>query len=484
MNTVQRILKNTLALGVARLLQIGHNILLVLLISRYFQAAGLGVYSTSLAFLGTSQRWVELGIFNFLTREIPRDLSRSNLYMINLGVLSFAVTLCVITIIYLLVPVFNYSDETAFGIYIISLALIPIALNSILEAVLISHERVEFITCSQLVGNGGAVLGAIYLLTSGYGVGAVIINFSIFAYVNLGVRIYFSIKYVFKPKWEFDFRFLRKLIGQLKDFTLLGILGGLFTRETEIIILSLFAIDKDVGFYAAGLKLVTIWYIIPSTFMSVVFPHLSKSFEQSKDKFSEIQTKSVKYLMALALPLGVGLTVLGDQIIRLIYGSGFEKAVPALHILAWMPILFFLSGVLWRTLLARNQQHIALRALIISLPVKVIASVTFIMWFGYLGAAIGLGVAYVFYVFLHMYYVWKGGAAIAVFRITWRFMIGAILMGVFSWYLSNRMGIHLLINVALSASVYAGLIFLLRAFSPNDIDLFRNLFRRRLKSIA
>ncbi len=67
--------------------------------------------------------------------------------------------------------------------------------------------------------------------------------------------------------------------------------------------------------------------------------------------------------MAIALPLAAGTIAIGDQVINWFYGPGFEQSVPTLRILAWMPVLIFLSGILWRTLLARNEQKVALRVI-------------------------------------------------------------------------------------------------------------------------
>lgn len=480
MNIAQRIFKNTTALGFARLLMMGNSIILAWLIARTLGVTGMGVYSTVLAFFGVMLRWGELGISQFIPRDVSRDLSKTNRYVVHLGLLSIGITLIAMAVLYVIVPRFDYSAETTLGIYVISLALIPTSVNVIVNATIITHERVEFITYAQIVESLGNILGTVYLLINGYGVVAIIINFTIFRYVGLVVSGYFLVRHIIVPHWEFEFSFLKTLVGELKTFTLLGLLGGLF-EHAEVLALSLLGNDADVGFYTSALKFVTVWYILPQSFMGVVFPIFSRSFEQSVDKFKQIQAKSVKYLMSVALPLGVGMMVVGDQIITIFYGPGFEKSVPVLRVLAWMPILFFLSGILWRTLLARNEQHLALRVQIISLVVRVVSAFLFISWFGYLGAAVALGATYAFYVFLHLYYVWKGGTPVPFFRVTWRFIVAALIMGVFSWFLSHWLGVHLLINVPLSALVYAGLVLLLQGFAQDDIELFRNVVQRRSK---
>jgi O-antigen/teichoic acid export membrane protein len=237
--------------------------------------------------------------------------------------------------------------------------------------------------------------------------------------------------------------------------------------------------DVEVGHYSAALKLITVWYIIPQSLMGVLFPLLSKSFEQSTEKFQKIQFRAVKYLMAIALPLAAGTIAIGDQVINWFYGPGFEQSVPTLRILAGMPVLIFLSGILWRTLLARNEQKVALRANIISSIVRLATAVFFIYWLGYLGAAIALASAYAFYVLLHFYCVWQCGTPIPFFQITWRFIVAAVIMGIFSWFLGHIIGVHLFLNIPLSAGVFTCLVFLLQGFTQDDLELVQNIIYRQ-----
>lgn len=483
MISARRIFKNTMALAIAKLLNLANSVLMAWLIARTLQATGLGVFSIIMAFFSTLSRWADLGISNFIPRDVSRDLSKTNRYTVHLGLLSVFVTLIIVVLLYIFTPVFHYSAETTLGIYIIGLALIPTAMLVILDATIVTHERAELITYSQIIENIGDIVGTIYLLTNGYGVIAVIVNYTIFRYVTLIVRGYSVFRYIIIPRWEVDFSFFKRLVNDLKTFTLLGILSG-FSSQTEVIILSLLGTVADVGFYSAALKFITFWYIIPDSFMGVVFPLFSKSFEQSPDSFKEIQNKAIKYLMTVALPLGIGMLAVGDQMIRIFYGPGFESSVPVLRTLAWMPVLIFLNGVLWRTLLARNQQHLALRVAVIGLLVRVVTSYWFIRWLDYFGAALALTSNYIFFALFHLYYVWRGGTPVPFFRITWRFIVAATIMGVLSWFLGHAMGFHLLINIPISASVYVGLVYLLRGFAQDDIELFRSVIRRRAKAPA
>ena len=110
------------------------------------------------------------------------------------------------------------------------------------------------------------------------------------------------------------------MLRELKVFAGLAILNGLFS-QSEVIILSLIGGETQVGYYSAALKLVTIWAMLPTSYMTATFPVLSATFQESRQKAIGIQNRSLKYLLALAFPLAVGITVTAGAIIPLIYGT-------------------------------------------------------------------------------------------------------------------------------------------------------------------
>jgi len=484
MNAVQRFAKNSLALGLARLFRIVSNLILILFISRFLKADGLGVYATALAFYGTGRHWVDLGMFNFISREVARNPGKTNRYILHLGALSLAVTLPLLSVLVIVVRLLGYSSETTMGIYIMLLALVAAPLNTILEAVTVAYQRVELTTLSQLVGNAGEIVGTISLLAIGYGIIPLILNFVCWRYATFLVMALLFSRHIMVPKWEFSLTHMKILFGEVKYFALLGICGGFFTSEVEIILLSILTNDLAVGLYSASLKIITVWYFIPHTVLPIAFPLLSKSFIESRERFTHLQARTVKYLMLTAFPLTVGLFALSDRIILILYGPGFEAAVPLLQLMAWMPILFFLSDVLWRTLLARNEQQLASRVQIISIIVRLASGAGLILAFGYIGAALALGVTFAIFVSLHMHYAAKGGTPIAFFRLSRSFLISSFIMGIATWTLEHRMAAPLALNVAVSLILYGTLVYLFQGLQREDLDVFRRLVACREKLAA
>lgn len=473
MSTPRSVFRNTIALFVARVGYMGGNILLVFYLSRLLRAEGLGSYSTAMALFGLGELVCELGLSNFIPRELAKDLSQTNRYLIHTGVLVLASAFVTVLTLAGLASHLGYSAETVISIYLISLALIPTVLRVVIGAIFICHQRAEFVTFTTLAWTIIRILISLYLLHQGHGVISLIATFTVISYLSLLNSVFFYVRYIGRPRWEFDFPFLGSMVRDLKTFVMLAIGGSVFT-QSETIILSLVRDETQVGFYSAAYKLITVWYLIPGSYMGVVFPVLTQAYQQSLHKSQAIQEKSIKYLLAIALPLAVGGFAAADPIINLFYGPGFEESVVIFRVIAWHTVMAFVNNVLWRILLARDEQHLALRVQVISGGIRVGLSFLLAPSLGSLGTAWALMGGYAVYTLLHVYYVQRGGARLPFIHLSWRFALAAAVMGTFTLVFAQQLNLFIL--VFLAALIYAGLVFLLRAFSQEDWALFRQVW--------
>ena len=242
------------------------------------QAEGLGIYATVLAVFGTASLGCELGFRSFIPRELSKDLSQTDRYLIHASLVALASALALATGLNLLVPHLGYMPQTRFGISIISLALIPTALQAVLGATFVAHQKAEFITVTTLFSVLGRILIGLVCLHLGLGVISLIVVYTAFSYLGLSVTIYLLIRHIVVPRWEIDRSFLSDMLFELRVFAGLALLNSLFSRG-EVIILSLTRGETQVGFYSAALKLVMIWSMIPGSYMTAAFPVLSVAYQ-------------------------------------------------------------------------------------------------------------------------------------------------------------------------------------------------------------
>jgi O-antigen/teichoic acid export membrane protein len=474
MNQSQRIFKNTVALTISELVDRASNVILSFFIARMLHATGLGIYSAAVTYHGLLALAGVMGATNYLVREIAKDRAKTNRYVVHLSVMGTAVSAIAMVVFSAILPYLGYSAELATAMYVIILAIIPGTLNEILRAVFIAHQRVELITYTRLVTPIVEVGVSLYLLTQGYGVVGLLVAFVITRYVVMMCYFYFIHRFITALRWEFEWSFARTLIREIKTFATLSILSGLFAQP-EIIILSLVNDETQVGFYSAALKAVNVWSVVPDIYMTNVFPVLSRSYHLADQKSQLIQDKSIKYLLAISLPLTAGMIAAAGPIINLLYGPGFEPSVGTLQVLAWIIMLNALNAVVWRVLIARDQQGLVLQVRIITLLTRLGGGYLLSSALASLGAAISTLANLLLNTLLLALYARREGTRLHILRLSWRFALAALAMGVVTWALSQQMELWALVPSA--AAVYTLLVFSLKAFSPDDLALFRKIWQ-------
>jgi O-antigen/teichoic acid export membrane protein len=470
-----QILKNTVALAISRCVERAGTFVLAFFVSRILGASGLGIYSTAMVYYGLVAIAAEMGAGNLLVREIAKDRAKTSRYLIHLGFLAMVVSVLATALSVVLVPHLGYSRELAASVYVVLLAATPGILRRIQETVFVAYQRVEFITYTTLATTFVNLGVCLYLLKRGHGVMSLVAAFVLIQYLINVLYFVFTACYVTKLEWDFNFRFACNLIREIRSFAGSSLLSGFFSRP-EILILSLMKNEAAIGFYSAALRLADVWQLIPESYMTNVFPVLSKSYHVADQKPQLILDKSIKYLLAASLPLSAGIFVAARPIIHVVYGFGFEPSVVVLRLLAWSIPLACLLAVLWRALVARGQQDLVLRVDMVSTFGRLAAGYWLVSSFSSLGAAMTTLVSLLFHDLLLAAYLRRDGTRVNLFRLGWRPALAAFGMGILIWPLSRQLQLWVLIPLA--AAVYLTLSIYLKVFSLDDrAALFRKLWR-------
>lgn len=477
MTHARRIARNTTVLGAARIIERVGNLVITLILSRQLGASGLGVYATAIAYYGLIWTAAESGTTNLLVREIAKNKSRTSAYLFHSSLLAGGVALVCTAGGWIVIPHLSYSPELTRSLELVILALLPGILNTVQEAVFVAHERVEFETLATL-GSTVALIGtSVLLLGTGHGVVSLVVAFVVVEYAVTFVYFVLIHRYITPIRADFDRGFMRSLMVDIRPFAGNSLINAAASRP-EIIILSLVGTQSQVGYYTAALKLVDFWNFLPASYMVNVFPFLSRSFHLRDGRARSLQDRSIKYLLALALPLTTGLIFAARPIIDTVYGQGFGPAVPVLRIAAVSVALYALQAVLWRVLSARGEQGAVLHVYAVTTVIRLAIAYPLTVLLGEKGAALALVASYVVSVVQLAVRVHRDGTPVRIVRPVWRFVLASVVMGVVVALLGQVAGLVVLVVVA--PIVYMALVVVLRAFSSEDIALFRRALPHRL----
>lgn len=474
MSEARRIAKNTAVLALARVIERAGNLVLVVLIARALGADGLGVYSVAVAYFGLVVLAGELGATNLVIREIGKDPRHTSTYVAHLALITVALSAVATAVAFAVVPLLGYSGDMQTALLVMTFAILPGALNSIQAGVFVAHGRVEFQTLTTLVAAVVTTALTALLLAQGGGVVALVVAFVGVQWLITASYFVLIHRYIAPLRCDLRWTTARRIARDMRAFAGLSLLAGVLAQP-EILLMSVLTTERQLGFFAAALKVINVWQILPQTFMVNVFPVLSRFFHRQDRRFDVLQEKSMKYLLAVALPLAAGVAVAAEPIVRVFYGEGFGPAVTMLRVLSWAIPLVAINAVLWRVLVARNQQGAVLRVQLVMVALRIGGGALAIAVFAGVGASIVLPAALVFQMVLLAFFVRRDGIELHVLRDAERFALAAAGMGVVTWLFVSMFDLWLV--VPLAVLVYAAFVWALRALSPDDVAFLRQVWR-------
>jgi PST family polysaccharide transporter len=161
----------------------------------------------------------------------------------------------------------------------------------------------------------------------------------------------FKINYIF-PKKEL----IKLQIKNGWNLFLSTVWINLYTTS-NVFILGLFAPANVVGYFAAADKIRMAFQGILSPMSQSVFPYVNKLLSESYERFISFNKKLFKIAFTAGTIISIILFVFAEPLVHIILGKGYEPSILVLRIIAWLPLVIFLSNVLGiQTLLPMNKQ--------------------------------------------------------------------------------------------------------------------------------
>lgn len=187
----------------------------------------------------------------------------------------------------------------------------------------------------------------------------------------------------FRPRWPTR-RIVVPVFRRGWPLMLTGLLGVL-VFNSDLVYLRAFRGATEAGLYMAAFTLITYLGVLGTVARSSLVPTLTRLAEPERQR--ELHESFLVALLAFGLPLAAGGTLLAGDLIRVGFGSEYERAGPVLALLIWsVPLLLARSG-LQALLVARGRQDRVLRMTAWTAGVAALGGLLLVPMFGMTGAA-------------------------------------------------------------------------------------------------
>jgi len=444
---------------------LGVNVLLM----RGLGVEGYGVYGYVLTLVALCSFGASLGMERLLKREIARDpdrLARS----CATGLAATSV-LAVLTGLVIVGAAWGLDgrSEVVWAAALGAVALGLQASSQVIESAFHGLRTMRPAVGAQVAGKLVLLTATAALLWSGAGVAAVFGAQVLDALVAFGGMAWAARKLDLRG-FGTSVAEVRVLAREALPFGLNLLFGSVYL-SVDVLLLAQLRGDTEVGIYRGAVMLITLFPVIANTLTTGLYPRMAQHLGDAAAAGAELRFAS-RVLLAISVPAAVGGMLVAEPLMVFVGGAAFAVSAAPFLVLAPLLPLRFLNNATAMTLSSLNRQGARTRGVAVAAVVNLVANLLVIPTWGAVGAAATtLGTE----VLLTVWFRWHVRGLVQDVKIldsAARVALPALVMGLVVWVFPP---VHVVLTVAVGASVFAGLGLLTRAWHPRDLRELRRV---------
>ena len=311
------------------------NFIFTVLVVRTLGEDHFGQYSVVLAWAGLFSVIGDLGINQYLAREIARDRDNANLLFWDTVVLRamLAVLASIITVGGALLLT-GYNSDVIIGIALYTSSYFFMALFAPIQSILTGNERLDVITAMNVAMQIiFMVLAGLFLLLGFNFVWLILASIINIPIVTAMQWVVMRRNKLGPPRWRINASMWMSVIRAGMPFAAVQ-LSLSFAFQIDTVFLSRYTTDAIVGWYSAAYRLTLTLLTISRSFNDAILPTLAREHAHNPDTVRTWYHTSVRFIILIALPIAVAGSILSRGIV-VIYGENFAPSALAFGILIW-----------------------------------------------------------------------------------------------------------------------------------------------------
>lgn len=328
------------------------------------------------------------------------------------------------------------------------------------ESVIRGSHRVRETAVFKILQQGSWLAFGLLLLEFSYSAGGLILAFVVSQGLVVALALY---RLDVRPSIP-DGDSLRSLTGYAK-WAYIGSLGGVVYNWMDVLLIGFFLTNSAVGIYEVAWRLATVTLVVSMAVRRAAFPLINAEGGcHSTDRIEELMYEFFTPSMILVLPALTGAIVIGNDILRFVFGPEYVVAGVVLIILMVEKVQEAFAYVLIAPMHALDRPDLAAKSTAAGIVTNFVLNLLLIPVFGITGAAVATLVGETVNFGVHGWYLNKFINIQIPQRELGVCTLAAILMGTVIFWVAELTDIRsifeLIAIISFGALVYFGLISL------------------------
>lgn len=468
---LQRVGRNVLSLGLSRIVS---GIILFVVYTRlatYLGPGDFGKFSLVIAYFMIFSLVVDFGISRYVIKKVSEDQTVASLYLGNFVVAQIFLSLFILLLFAIIPKVLGYEGVVARSMFLVALGLLLSSLSIPFSSIIQAWQRIHIVAVVNFLDTLIRALWFALAIILREGIVFIFLGYIIIGFMDLLIYI-FSAKRIVVPKLQIQKNLITKMFCYGLPFAFISGFEILISK-IDSIIQKQFLPFFEVGLYSAAYRFLDFLTFIPAIVAITLFPYLAEKINLETEEVPDTLNRFNRYMMALAIPLGVGATLLGDKIILTLFDTRYLGAILPFQILIWATVLTFIYAVPNVMMIVRQTGKTVVILLLVA-AFNIIFNWLMVPHFGILASAFLTVVSYLLVTFLYVFYA-RQLASFCLFRYAPWPILASLVMGFFIWFLRD-MNIFLL---ATAGTVIYFAILVIAGFVKREDWLFlKSVFKR------
>jgi O-antigen/teichoic acid export membrane protein len=393
LNLRRVLIKNTGVQMIAQAVSLAIGLATSAVLSRYLGVEGFGQFNYIFAFFYFFLTINDFGVNTIVVREVSKHHDRANEIIGAMQL--FKLLLAAVCVLGAWATIwamkFPADLRNSLCLFALILPLIALQLPGVIFQATLKAEYPAIVGVINRCGGFLLMMGAVAMGSRLTGIVAALLVGELIA---LLVLLKWARRFV-RPVWRPDPELWMEVLRSSIPLGIMGLFVATINR-VDFMMLERMTDLQQVGLYSAAYKVVNLLEAFPLMIMGTIYPVMSRYASEDLGQLRVLYKKCVAYLGLVALPMGIGITLLAPWIVRVLFGDKFVDSSQGLRVLVWSSVFLYLalSGGNLLISLGKEKVNLAINALGAMLNVGL--NLVLIPSLGFVGAALSTAGTYLF----------------------------------------------------------------------------------------
>ena len=386
-----------------RILRMGVSLFVGIYVARYLGPERFGLLSYASSFVGIFAALATFGLDEVVVRELVKTPEQREKILGTSFLLKLFGTLLMWAAILVAIPFTENDFQTniliiiiAFGVLFQAFNVIDLSFQADVKSKYVVHAQfVQLIISSIvkiiLVFNEAPLIW----FASVFFLDAIVLALGlVFTYLHNSNKIF---------SWKWSYETSKNLLHDSWPLIFAGIVVSVYMKIDQLMIKEMLG-AKEVGLYAAAVKLSEAWYFIPMAIASSLYPAIINARVFQKEVYYQKIQNLFDLMVWIAVSIALPTTFLSTLIVEFLYGKEYLGSSSVLIIHIWTGVFVFLGVASSKYLLAENFIKKTFYRTFIGALLNIIMNYYLIRIIGIEGAAISTLVSHFFAAYLYDFF--------------------------------------------------------------------------------